>query len=108
MIYELINKNNAPDEDEKKILEQFDKNPNIPYWWEIKDNEFKFIGALKTEQECLVCHAAQGYKVGDIRGGISVTFDVKKEFEQLNEINKDKEQTIIFLSRVVVPSPKKL
>jgi len=93
----LINKNNAPDEDEKKILDQFDINPNIPYWWEIKNNEFKFIGALKTEQACLVCHAAQGYKVGDIRGGISVTFDVKKEFEQLNEINKDKEQTIIFL-----------
>lgn len=93
----LINKNNAPDADEKKILDQFDINPNIPYWWEIKNNEFKFIGALKTEQACLVCHAAQGYKVGDIRGGISVTFDVKKEFEQLNEINKDKEQTIIFL-----------
>ena len=45
----LINKNNAPDEDEKKILDQFDINPNIPYWWEIKNNEFKFIGALKTE-----------------------------------------------------------
>ena len=93
----LINKNNAPDADEKKILDHFDKNPNIPYWWEIKDNEFKFMGALQTEQACLVCHAKQGYKVGDIRGGISVTFDVTKEFEQLNEINKDKEQTIIFL-----------
>ena len=55
------------------------------------------MGALQTEQACLVCHAKQGYKVGDIRGGISVTFDVTKEFEQLNEINKDKEQTIIFL-----------
>jgi signal transduction histidine kinase len=93
----LINKNNAPDEDEKKILDQFDKDPNIPYSWEIKDNEFKFLGALRTEQACLSCHSAQGYKVGDIRGGISVTFDVKKEFEQLREINKDKEQTIIFL-----------
>lgn len=93
----LINKNNAPDEDEKKILDEFDKNPNIPYWWEIKNNEFKFIGALKTEQACLSCHSAQGYKVGDIRGGISVTFDVEKEFNQLKEINKDKEQTIIFL-----------
>ena len=93
----LINKNNAPDADEKKILDQFDRDPNIPYWWEIKDNEFKFIGALKTEQACLSCHSAQGYKVGDIRGGISITFDVKKEFEQLKEINKDKEQTIIFL-----------
>lgn len=93
----LINKNNAPDADEKKILEQFDKSPDSPYFWEIKDNKFKFMGALKTEQECLVCHAKQGYKVGDIRGGISVTFDVAEEFEQLRAINKDKEQTIIFL-----------
>lgn len=93
----LINRNNAPDVDEKKILDHFDKNPNTPYLWEIKDNEFKFMGALKTEQACLVCHAKQGYKVGDIRGGISVTFDVKKEFEQLKTINKEKEQTIIFL-----------
>jgi diguanylate cyclase (GGDEF)-like protein len=28
---------------------------------------------LKTERACLKCHAKQGYKEGDIRGGISVT-----------------------------------
>ncbi|WP_298752265.1 DUF3365 domain-containing protein [uncultured Arcobacter sp.] len=93
----LINKNNAPDEDEKKILDYFDKNPETPYSWEIKDNQFKFMGALKTEKACLTCHSKQGYKVGDIRGGISVTFDVANEFEQLSEINKEKTQTIIFL-----------
>jgi len=93
----LINPNNAPDEDEKKILNYFDKNPEIPYYWNIKENEFKFMGALRTENSCLVCHAKQGYKVGDIRGGISVTFDISKEYEKLNKINNDKEQTIIFL-----------
>jgi signal transduction histidine kinase len=93
----LINKNNAPDSDEKKALDYFDKNPNIPYSWDIKDNTFKFMGALKTEQDCLACHSKQGYKVGDIRGAISVSFDITKEYEQLNEINKEKEQTIIFL-----------
>ncbi len=32
--------------------------------------------ALKTEESCLRCHAKQGYKKGDIRGGISVSFPV--------------------------------
>ncbi|WP_419763763.1 MAG: c-type heme family protein [Arcobacter sp.] len=93
----LININNAPDEDEKKILDYFEENPNKRSYWNIKDNEFKFMGALKIEKDCLKCHSKQGYKVGDIRGGISVTFDVTKEFEQLSEINKEKTQTIIFL-----------
>ncbi|MFA5354546.1 MAG: DUF3365 domain-containing protein [Thermodesulfovibrionales bacterium] len=35
---------------------------------------FRYIGALKTESSCLQCHGKQGYKVGDIRGGISISF----------------------------------
>tara|TARA_R110002033_G_scaffold63018_1_gene113893 strand:- start:27562 stop:29049 length:1488 start_codon:yes stop_codon:yes gene_type:complete len=93
----LINKNNAPDEYEKILLDYFEKNPNKQSYWDIKDNKFKFMGALKIEKDCLKCHAKQGYKVGDIRGGISVTFDVSNEFEQLKEINKEKKLTIIFL-----------
>jgi len=33
----------------------------------------RFMAPLITRQACLDCHAKQGYKVGDIRGGISVT-----------------------------------
>lgn len=32
-----------------------------------------YMAALKTEPGCLKCHANQGYRVGDIRGGISIT-----------------------------------
>ena len=93
----LINKNNAPDKFEKKILNYFDENIEVPYYWSLDDDKFKFMGALRTEQDCLKCHAHQGYKVGDIRGGISVSFDAKDEYEQLEEMNKEKEQTIIYL-----------
>lgn len=33
---------------------------------------YKLILPLKTEEPCLKCHAAQGYKLGDLRGGLSI------------------------------------
>jgi PAS domain S-box-containing protein len=33
----------------------------------------RLMRPLITEQSCLECHASQGYEVGDIRGGISVS-----------------------------------
>lgn len=35
---------------------------------------FRYIAPLVTEKACLKCHESQGYQVGDIRGGVSVTF----------------------------------
>ena len=34
---------------------------------------YRFMRPFVTEQGCLKCHASQGYQVGDIRGGISVS-----------------------------------
>ncbi len=34
---------------------------------------FFYMAPLKTEKSCLKCHSIQGYKEGDIRGGISVS-----------------------------------
>jgi len=39
-------------------------------------NYFRFIQPMVTEKSCLKCHAQQGYKAGDIRGGISVSIPV--------------------------------
>lgn len=38
-----------------------------------------YMAPLVTEKECLRCHAKQGYKEGDIRGGISITLPYKVE-----------------------------
>lgn len=43
----------------------------------------RFMAPLVTRQACLDCHAKQGYKVGDIRGGISVTLDTAPFAEPL-------------------------
>jgi hypothetical protein len=34
---------------------------------------FRYMAPLKVEESCLKCHVQQGYKAGDVRGGISVT-----------------------------------
>ena len=34
---------------------------------------FRYMAPLMVRESCLQCHQAQGYKVGDVRGGISVT-----------------------------------
>jgi two-component system NtrC family sensor kinase len=40
---------------------------------------YRYMAPLFVEQECLKCHAVQGYKLGDIRGGISVMLPFNKE-----------------------------
>jgi PAS domain S-box-containing protein len=37
----------------------------------------RLMRPFRTEPGCLKCHAAQGYKVGDIRGGISVAVPIE-------------------------------
>ena len=36
-----------------------------------KGETLRYMAALRVEQSCLTCHTTQGYKVGDIIGGIS-------------------------------------
>ncbi|MCK5682227.1 DUF3365 domain-containing protein, partial [bacterium] len=38
--------------------------------------QFRYMAPLITAKSCLKCHAEQGYEVGDIRGGISVSIPV--------------------------------
>ena len=77
----LLNPRNKADEWETKALKLFDKGKQD----EIHEFLFKdgkeyiyYMKALVTKQSCLKCHAKQGYKVGDIRGGVSVIIPMKK------------------------------
>lgn len=72
---------NAPDPWESKALEAFERGPR-EIWEKIdrpEGNQLRYMGAFVTVQGCLRCHAHQGYKVGDIRGGISVTVRIEDQ-----------------------------
>lgn len=72
----LLNPINTPDEWEKRGLLAFEK--GIDEYVSVDTLEgkeyFRFMKPFITEENCLQCHAQQGYKAGDIRGGISVSY----------------------------------
>lgn len=70
-----IRPENAADEWETKALLAFEDGQTEISEVKLIDGEptMRYMHALVTEGSCLACHAAQGYEVGDIRGGISVS-----------------------------------
>jgi len=83
-----INPKNKATPFQKRALEYFDKNKKYDYF-EIDDDNFNYMGALVTENSCLPCHKHQGYKVGDIRGGISISLNSKKYNHLQNRIKNE-------------------
>jgi len=51
----------------------------------------RYMHSLKVEKTCLLCHANQGYKLGEIRGGIGVTVPM----EQYSKIADSKIKVVI-------------
>ncbi|NTW86341.1 MAG: DUF3365 domain-containing protein [Holophagaceae bacterium] len=73
-----IRPENAADPWEQKALQAFEGGARD--YSEVRQENgrpvLRYMGAFLVETSCLRCHAEQGYKVGDVRGGISVTVPV--------------------------------
>lgn len=48
------------------------------------EDHYRYMEPLMVEENCLKCHADQGYKLGDIRGGISVNINPEPYVKELN------------------------
>jgi diguanylate cyclase (GGDEF)-like protein len=73
-----LNPDNVPDIFERGALAAFEAGDKEKFKV-IRDREkdiYRYMAPLYVEDSCMPCHAKQGYRVGDVRGGISVTFDV--------------------------------
>ena len=70
-----IRPENAPDEWEIAALEAFARGEKEVSGISMFNGQehLRLMRPLMTEESCLACHAVQGYKVGDLRGGISVS-----------------------------------
>ncbi len=76
-----LNPNNKPDAWEVKSLEAFEGGSLQATTIEQTAQGakvFRYMKPLYVEDTCMKCHAEQGYKVGDVRGGISTMIDLQE------------------------------
>ena len=80
----LMNPKNKPDAWEEKALEDVEvtRKPASAMATIDKEEYFRYLNPLVTKKSCLKCHAFQGYKVGDIRGGVSVSIPLKAYYKE--------------------------
>lgn len=74
-----VNPDNLPDEFEQDAFQAFEDGEREFYGEQATDEGrhiYRYVAPLATEESCLTCHAKQGYRLGEIRGGISVNFDI--------------------------------
>jgi signal transduction histidine kinase len=71
----LVNHTNAPDDWESKALHQFETGrEEVMAVTTMDGGEFlRLMVPMYTKTGCLDCHGHQGYKEGDVRGGVSVS-----------------------------------
>ncbi|AEF83862.1 multi-sensor hybrid histidine kinase [Treponema primitia ZAS-2] len=78
---------NEPDPWEKEALYELEntgKTEVIAVQEQDGKEYLRFIGPLVTEESCLSCHAFQGYKAGEQRGGISVAVPMTPFIQSAN------------------------
>lgn len=75
-----VNQKNAPDEWERARLEEFEK-PGALHEASLllegpEGARYRFMTALPVEAACMACHRNQDYRVGDVRGAVSLTVPI--------------------------------
>jgi diguanylate cyclase (GGDEF)-like protein len=81
-----VNPENRPDDFEKQSLERFEQGEQDVWQFDRSGERpvFRYIRPLKTEESCLPCHGKQGYRLGDIRGGVSVIIPAAELMAQMS------------------------
>jgi len=84
-----LNPNNVADDWETKALYIFEQgNRELLEKKQINNQPYlRLMLPLIVEQGCLTCHAVQGYKLGDIRGGISTSIALASYLSQEQKQN---------------------
>jgi PAS domain S-box-containing protein len=86
-----LNPNNAPDPWEEKSLASFESGANEAMALEVLDGQLhlRLMLPLQVEKSCLKCHAQQGYRIGDIRGGVGTAVSMVSFLAREHERRSD-------------------
>ena len=82
-----LNPANEADRFERTALALFEKGSREYFAYEQNGSEvlYRYMVPLIADPTCLKCHVQQGYRVGDVRGGISVTITATEMMKQLRD-----------------------
>lgn len=86
----LFNPNNAPDDWELQSLVEFDQGSveALEFTKILGTPYLRLMRPLHIEKSCLKCHAHQGYKVGQLRGGVSVSVPMADYYAEERKNNQ--------------------
>ncbi len=75
-----IRPENKPFTWERQWLEDFNHSSDEQSGYATVEGKtvFRYMAPMTVNRECLPCHGQQGYELGDIRGGISITMPMKQ------------------------------
>ena len=80
-----IRPKNKADNWEEIQLTKFEKGSAEAFEYVEKDSLYRYMAPLMVEKSCLKCHEKQGYQLGDVRGGISVSIKGEENIESIFE-----------------------
>lgn len=94
-----LNPGNAADSWEVETLREFERGKKERLAFVDKEGSTiaRYMAPLHVLTACMKCHEKQGYKVGDIRGGVSVTFSA----DTLLETVHDQKRNLVFIHLAV-------
>jgi PAS domain S-box-containing protein len=84
----LLRADNAPDEWERAALVAFERGETEVSELTQIDGEpyLRLMRPMFMQKPCLKCHGHLGYKIGDVRGGVSISLPMKEYFENQHKI----------------------
>lgn len=96
---QYLNPANAPDAFETVVLKQFKTAPSefTEILHEGDKTLYRYMTPLRTKKSCLECHGNQGYKIGDVRGALSISIPMDTEVRVINT-----ERRLLLLSSVSI------
>lgn len=86
-----LNPQNAPNEWEGTALKSFENGVTeiVGLLGPASAQQFNYMAPLLVKAPCMKCHRHQGYEIGDVRGGLRVSFPAQ-EILQIKEANQQK------------------
>lgn len=81
-----IRPQNVADAWETQALKEFETGTQEIASVEVENGQryLRYMSPLMVKESCLTCHAKQGYKLGDVRGGISVSLQMDSIDKAMN------------------------